>query len=111
MDLDARFFLAMLLSFSRREDLLHTMAKHYGSAEETRERVASGVAQLMGGDCDRRAISAEAARAMLDRIAVEAFSNWAAQRWNRLLPDQEASALTRYYAQVMEHAWLTPLVS
>lgn len=110
-DPDSRFFLAGLLSFSRRHDLLETMARHYGDRAIARARVASGVAGLLGGDGNRRLVSAAAAEAMLDDVPAPAFPEWLAHLWQRALSDEEARLVTDYYRQVCEHPMLAPLAT
>lgn len=110
-DAESRFFLAVLLSFSRRQDLLDTMAAHYGDAATARARVASGVAGLFGGHRDRRLISAAAAQAMLDDLPAAAFSQSLAHLWQRTLSSDESRLVCNYYQQVCNHPLLTPLAT
>jgi hypothetical protein len=110
-DSDNRFFLATLLSFSSREDLLDMMTKRYGDSETASVRVADGVGSLLGGGDDRRIVSATAASAMLNDVPVECFPGWASRRWGRVLPDDEIRILMKYYEHVLEHPFLTPLGS
>jgi hypothetical protein len=108
---DSRFFLASLVSFSRQKDLLDAMALYYGDTHAARERISSGVASLLGGDADRQLVSATATQAILDGVPVENFPKWAGRVWKRLLSDNEAIVLVKYYRNLLEHPWLTPLVT
>jgi hypothetical protein len=110
VDRDTRFFLAILLSFSARSDLLHAMAQRYGDEDAARDRTAAGVSSLIGGDDDRRFVIATAARAMLEDVPAPTFPRWVAALWDRTLTVDEEAKLERLYQQLSAHPFLTPLL-
>ena len=104
---DDRFFLAALLSCSRRDELL--TAIKLGSCEDPYRRIAEGVANLLGGDTDKKEISRAAGHAMLMDVPLEEFAGWSARSWSRNLDSHEASILTEYFDHVLHHPLLSPL--
>jgi len=108
-DKDGRFFLATLLSFSRRRDLLNAMVQRYHDPIIARHHIVDGVAGLLGGDSDRQIVTATAADAILDGVPASLFPERAARVWQRPINTQEMESLERFYSQILEHPLLTPL--
>jgi len=111
VDPDLRFFLAGLLSFSDRCALQHMMLQYYRDPAVVQELVGRGVADLLGGDSDRRVISAAAAQAMLNSVSALEFPQWASKLWCRSLTGDEAAVLGNYYQRVLDHPLLRPLAA
>lgn len=108
-DRDIRFFLATLLSFSRRGELLDAMVQHHGSMEAVRQAVAMGVGSLLGVGSQGQVIVDVAAQAMLDDVPPESFPEHAARQWKQTLSARDVDRLGDFYAQVLQHPLLTPL--
>lgn len=108
-DQDDRFFLAALLGFSRRAELLDAMVQRYGSMEVVRQRVAAGVGRLLGVASQAQVIVDAAVRAMLDDVPPESFPAHAARQWKQTLAPHEVEKLGNFYGQVLQHPLLTPL--
>jgi len=108
-DPDTRFFIASLINFSCRADLLSAMELRYGNRVTARDHIVKGVSNLIGGDRDRQTIVMSVASAMLDNLPAKSFPELAARLWNRPITTQEGADLERFYEQIMEHPLLTPL--
>lgn len=108
-DQHIRYFLATLLSFSRRAELLDAMVQHYGSMAEVRQRVAAGVGSLLGVASQAQAIVNTAVQAMLDDVPPASFPEHAARQWKQALAPHEVTKLGDFYGQVLQHPLLTPL--
>lgn len=110
IDQDARFFLASLLSFSRRSDLLDAMEQRYGDPAIAREHIANGVSGLLGGDRDRQIVTTTATHALLDGVPARSFPERAARSWRRAITAEEGVKLERLYEQLSIHPLLKPLL-
>jgi hypothetical protein len=109
-DQHVRFFLASLLSFSRRDELLTAMVQRYGDQGGARQGIAIGVASLLGGERDKQIVTTTAVEAILDDVPRRSFPERAANRWNRALTADEAEKLERFYGQLLEEPLLVPLL-
>lgn len=109
-DEESRFFLASLMSFTCRTDLLAAVVQRYGDATIAREHIAKGVSSLLGGgDRDRQIITRAAVDAMLDNVPIWSFAERAARVWHRSITVDEGVKLSTFYEQLMKHPLLSPL--
>jgi hypothetical protein len=106
-DPDARYVLAVLLSFSNPDDIMDAMAQRYG--ERARAQLVAGAANLFGGDGDRRIIAMTAVDAMLDGEMASSFPDRASSIWKRQLTEAEVHTLETFYVGLTTHPLLTPL--
>ncbi len=109
-DEEPRFFLACLLSFSRRSELMDVMAKRCGDTASARTRIGQGIGQMLGGDRDRQIVSATAADAMLDDVPPVDFADRVARLWRRELTPSERVKLKVCYESLLRNELLRPLL-
>ena len=107
VDRESRFFLAVLMASATRRGLLLPMEQRYG--RDAPAQIAEGVAGLLEGDAARRAVTAAAARALLEDVGADAFAGWLASFWQRALSDVEQTKVATFYSSLMHHPLLVPL--
>jgi hypothetical protein len=110
-DPETRFFLAVLMSFSDKAHTIRAMAERYTDSALVHERIATGIATLLGGDGPRQLVSTALAKAMLENVRLEDASSWVGRLWNRSLSGTEGESLERYYRQMLRHPLFAPLAA
>jgi hypothetical protein len=110
-DRSDRHFIACLLSFSGRDDLLDAMASYHGDAVAARRHMAAGVAAVLRVPPETRVMIDFALAAMIEDVPQPLFPRWTARQWGRSLTASEQQLLADLYAQLLEHPLLVSLRS
>jgi hypothetical protein len=110
-DRSDRHFIACLLSFSGRDDLLDAMASYHGDAVSARRHMAAGVAAVLRVPPETRVMIDFALAAMIEDVPQPVFPRWTAHQWGRSLTASEQQLLADLYAQLLEHPLLVSLRS